>query len=83
MIKEPFKDPETIVRELNLLQQSDTSVIEPLVDEVLNKFADKVGEYKRGKKGLLALFVGEVMKRSKGKAAPSVINQLLLKKLKS
>lgn len=82
-IKEPLKDPEIIAKELNLLQESDITIIEPLVDEVLNKFADKVKEYNKGKKGLLALFTGEVMKRSGGKADPSLINQLLLKKLKS
>lgn len=83
MIKERSKTPQQIAEELNLLQESGESFIEPLIDEVLNKFADKAKEYKKGKKGLLALFVGEVMKRSKGKADPSVINKLLLKKLKS
>ena len=83
LIKDPLKKPETIAEELDVLQESDESFIEPLIDEVLNKFADKVKEYQKGKKGLLALFVGEVMKRSKGKADPSVINKLLLIKLKS
>ena len=82
LMKDPAKDPGTIAKELDLLQESGESFIEPLIDEVLNKFADKVIEYKKGKKGLLALFVGEVMKRSKGKADPSVINKLLLEKLK-
>ena len=50
---------------------------------VLDKFADKVQEYKKGKKGLLALFVGEVMKQTKGKADPKVTNKILLEKLKS
>ena len=40
-------------------------------------------EYKKGKKGLLSMFVGEVMKRSKGKADPRVTNEILLEKLKS
>lgn len=83
MIKEPGKTPLQIAQEQNLLQQSDTSFLQPIVDEVLNKFADKVLEYKKGKKGLLSLFVGEVMKRSKGKADPAVTNQLILEKLKS
>jgi aspartyl-tRNA(Asn)/glutamyl-tRNA(Gln) amidotransferase subunit B len=67
----------------NLLQQSDVSSIEPIITKVLEKFADKVVEYKKGKKGLLSLFVGEVMKQSKGKADPKVTNDLLLEKLKS
>lgn len=77
----PAKEPEQIATELNLLQQSDVSAIGPIVDHVLEKFADKVSEYKKGKKGLLSLFVGEVMKQSKGKADPKVTNQLLLEKL--
>lgn len=83
LIKEPGKNPLQFAEEQNLLQQSDTAFLQPIVDEVLNKFADKVTEYKKGKKGLLALFVGEVMKRSKGKADPTITNQLILEKLKS
>jgi len=66
----------------NLIQESDASSLEPIVQEVLEKFADKVIEFKKGKKGVLSLFVGEVMKRSKGKADPKVTNALLLEKLK-
>ena len=83
LLKHPSADPEQIAVEQNLIQQSDTSVIEPVIDKVLEKFADKVTEYKKGKKGLLSLFVGEVMKQSKGKADPKVTNELLLKKLHS
>ncbi len=83
LLKGTAKDPEQIAAELNLLQQSDLSSIGPIVDQVLLKFADKVAEYKKGKKGLLSLFVGEVMKQSKGKADPRITNQLLLEKLKS
>ncbi len=83
LIKSPAKTPEQIATEQNLVQQSDVSAIGPLIDTVLEKFADKVVEYKKGKKGLLALFVGEVMKQSKGKADPKVTNELLLEKLKS
>jgi aspartyl-tRNA(Asn)/glutamyl-tRNA(Gln) amidotransferase subunit B len=83
LIKEPGKTPQQIAEEQNLMQQSDYSFLQPIIDEVLNKFADKVTEYKKGKKGLLSLFVGEVMKRSKGKADPAVTNQLILNKLKS
>ena len=83
LIKNPAKTPDQIATEQNLVQQSDVSAIGPLIDAVLEKFADKVIEYKKGKKGLLALFVGEVMKQSKGKADPKVTNELLLEKLKS
>ena len=83
MLEDPGKDPEEIATQQNLMQQSDLSAIGPIVDKVLEKFADKVVEYKKGKKGLLALFVGEVMKRTKGKADPKITNELLLEKLKS
>jgi aspartyl-tRNA(Asn)/glutamyl-tRNA(Gln) amidotransferase subunit B len=83
LLENPENDPESVAIELNLIQQSDLSAIGPIVDGVLEKFADKVLEYKKGKKGLLALFVGEVMKQSKGKADPRITNELLLEKLKS
>ena len=83
LIKHPSGDPAGIAAEHNLIQQSDSQIIEPVIDKVLEKYADKVAEYKKGKKGLLALFVGEVMKQSKGQADPKVTNELLLKKLKS
>lgn len=83
LVKEPGSDPEELAVKNNWLQQSDLSAIGPVVDQVLEKFADKVSEYKKGKKGLLALFVGEVMKQTKGKADPKLTNDILLEKLKS
>ena len=83
LVENPAKDPEQIAIEQNLIQQSDVNSLEPLIDEILDKHAEKVKEYKKGKKGLLSLFVGEVMKRSKGKADPRVTNEILLEKLKS
>ncbi|MEI9944128.1 MAG: Asp-tRNA(Asn)/Glu-tRNA(Gln) amidotransferase subunit GatB [Chitinophagaceae bacterium] len=83
LMENPEADPEKIASELNLIQQSDASSLEPLINEVLEKHAEKVKEYKKGKKGLLSLFVGEVMKRSKGKADPTVTNEMILEKLKS
>jgi aspartyl-tRNA(Asn)/glutamyl-tRNA(Gln) amidotransferase subunit B len=82
MLNEPSAEAEQIATEQNLFQQSDVSSLEPLVEQVLAKFADKVKEYHKGKKGLLSLFVGEVMKQSKGKADPKVTNDLLLERLK-
>ena len=82
MLQFSGKEPAEIAIELNLMQQSDLSDIGPIVDAVLKKFAGKVSEYKKGKKGLFALFVGEVMKHSKGKADPGIVNELLSEKLK-
>lgn len=81
LLKNPGSDPRTVAKEQNLWQQSDDSAIGPLIDKVLEKFSDKVVEYRKGKKGLLSLFVGEVMKQSKGKADPKRTNELLLEKL--
>ena len=83
LINDPSKSPLQIATEENLIQQSDVSILEPVIDQVLIKYADKVKEYKKGKKGLLALFVGEVMRQSKGKADPKITNELLVEKLKS
>jgi aspartyl-tRNA(Asn)/glutamyl-tRNA(Gln) amidotransferase subunit B len=52
-----------------------------LVNEVLAAMPDKVDAYKKGKKGLLGLFVGEIMKKSNGTADPKLVNQLLGKQL--
>lgn len=82
LLNDPVKNPARAAEEQNFLQESDVSAISAIVDEVLEKFAGKVAEYKKGKKGLLALFVGEVMKRSKGKADPKKTNDILIEKLK-
>jgi aspartyl-tRNA(Asn)/glutamyl-tRNA(Gln) amidotransferase subunit B len=76
-------DPETLAGEMNLIMESDSAYILPLADAVLLQFDEKVKEYRKGKKGLLSLFVGEVIKRSKGKADPKKVNEILLEKLKS
>jgi aspartyl-tRNA(Asn)/glutamyl-tRNA(Gln) amidotransferase subunit B len=81
LLQEPGKEPLQIARELNLLQDSDEGNVAAWIEEVLNKMPDKVAEYKKGKKGLIGLFVGEVKKVSKGKADPKLTNDILLKKL--
>ena len=83
LLANPSKEAANFAKEQNLIQESDVSAIGPIIDQVLDKFADKVVAYKKGKKGLLALFVGEVMKQTKGKADPKVTNEILLEKLKS
>ncbi len=71
-----------IAQRLNLIQNSDRGAISPIIDEVIKEFPLKVEEYKSGKKGIVAMFMGEVMKRSKGKADPKVANALIAEKLK-
>ena len=81
LIKTPERAPLEIAESLNLIQDSDSDSIIPIVEEVLAAMPDKVAEYKTGKKGLMGLFMGEVMKKSKGKADPKVASELLRSKL--
>jgi aspartyl-tRNA(Asn)/glutamyl-tRNA(Gln) amidotransferase subunit B len=77
------KEPGEVATEMNLLQESDVEFIQALIEQVISKYPDKVQEYKKGKKGLLALFIGAVIKASKGKADPKLTNELLTEKLRS
>lgn len=83
LIKDENADPLQIAGRLNLLQISDSNEVLTWVEQALASMPDKVNEYKKGKKGLIGLFVGEVKKISKGKADPKITNQLLLEKLES
>jgi len=65
----------------NLLQSNSTDEITQWVEEVIAENVDKVAEYKKGKKGLIGMFVGEVKKKSKGKADPKMATQILEEKL--
>jgi len=76
------KEPAVIVQEQGLLQVSDTGAIEAIIDEILAREAGQVAEYRSGKDKLFGFFVGQVMKASKGKANPGVVNELLLNKLR-
>lgn len=71
------KSPDQIANELDLIQNSDSYELQELINLALSKFPEKIIEYKNGKIGLLGLFVGEVMKISKGKADPKLLNQLV------
>ncbi|MDP4253980.1 MAG: Asp-tRNA(Asn)/Glu-tRNA(Gln) amidotransferase subunit GatB [Bacteroidota bacterium] len=81
LIRDPAQDPLDLAVSLNLLQSSDVDEVMAWVEEALAKMPDKVVEYRKGKKGLIGLFVGEVKKLSKGKADPRLTNRLLLEKL--
>ncbi len=70
-----------IVSEKGLVQVTDMSAIEAVVDKVLADNPDEVENYRAGKKKLMGFFVGQVMKETKGKANPQMVNQLLGKKL--
>ena len=76
------KSPRAIVDEKGLAQVSDSSEIEAVVDKVLAENPSEVEAFKGGKTKLMGFFVGLVMRASKGKANPAVVNQLLNDKLK-
>jgi aspartyl-tRNA(Asn)/glutamyl-tRNA(Gln) amidotransferase subunit B len=83
MIKEPGKTAEELAKELNLLISSDNDDVSRFIRDAIAKYPDKVKEYQKGKKGVLGLFMGEIMKSSKGKIDPQKTNQLLIKELES
>lgn len=71
-----------LATKLNLLINDNANDLEQYVNEVLQKYPQQVEAYKKGKKGVLGLFVGETMKLAKGKANATSINVILLNKLK-
>jgi len=81
LINQPKKTAQQLAQELDLIQNSDSSALQELVTQALSKLPEKVTEYKNGKLGLLGMFVGEVMKLSKGKADPKILNQLVKQEL--
>ncbi len=74
-------DPEEIVKSKNLVQISDTAEIENIIDKVISENLTQVEEFKSGKEKVFGFFVGQVMKESKGKANPKIVNEILRKKL--
>ncbi|WP_369713056.1 Asp-tRNA(Asn)/Glu-tRNA(Gln) amidotransferase subunit GatB [Leptotrichia sp. HSP-342] len=75
------KDPEIIVKEKGLVQITDNSEIEKIVEQVLAENPQSVEDYKAGKSNALKYLVGQSMKLSKGKANPQMINEMILARL--
>ena len=71
-----------LAQSLNLLISDNGDELSSFIEEVLNKYPQQVEAYKKGKKGVLGLFVGDVMKLAKGKADAKKLNELILDKLK-
>lgn len=78
-VSNPDNSPMQIAEENNWIQVSDEGSIESIARDVIAKFPDKVAEYKNGKKGLIGMFMGEVMKASKSKADPKVASAIVSK----
>ncbi len=81
LLEAPETTPQVLAERNNWIQNSNTNELVTLIEEVLQAMPDKVEQFKKGKKGLMGLFVGEVMKKSKGTADPRVLNELLSQKL--
>jgi aspartyl-tRNA(Asn)/glutamyl-tRNA(Gln) amidotransferase subunit B len=74
-------DPAKIVKEKNLVQITDTSALEGIVDEIISNNQPQVQQYIGGKESVIGFFVGQVMKATQGKANPKAVNELLRNKL--
>ncbi len=73
--------PTTLAEQMNLLQVSDTDFIEPIIDDVIRQNPDEVERFRNGKKQLIGFFIGQVMQRSKGKANPKQVRELITDKI--
>lgn len=84
MIGQPGKAPDQLAVALDILQESNAEALESIVRDVIKEFPLKVEEFRNGKKGIVSMFMGEVMKRSRGKADPKkateLLEQILMKK---
>ncbi len=78
---ETGKSAEKIIREKGLVQVKNTKEIENVIETVLKENPQEVEKYRSGKERVFGFFVGEVMKKTKGKANPALVNQILKEKL--
>jgi aspartyl-tRNA(Asn)/glutamyl-tRNA(Gln) amidotransferase subunit B len=78
---ETGKKPAKIVEEKGLVQISDEGELEKIIDKVIQENPQSVEDYRNGKEKALGFLVGQVMKHTKGKANPQLVNKLLKGKL--
>jgi len=74
-------DPAKIVKEKNLVQITDTSALEGIVNTIISNNQPQVEQYLKGKETVIGFFVGQVMRETKGKANPQAVNEILRQKL--
>ncbi|NBB76715.1 MAG: Asp-tRNA(Asn)/Glu-tRNA(Gln) amidotransferase subunit GatB [Bacteroidetes bacterium] len=77
------EEPLKLAEELNLIQVSDTGYIDPIIDQVIQSNPDEVERYREGKKALVGFFIGQVMKKSQGKANPKLVRERIMEKLEA
>lgn len=83
MLKDSSAQALQIAESLNLIQESGADALNEWVSKAMEAFPDKVEEYRNGKKGVMGLFMGEIMKLSGGKADPKAASTLLREKLEA
>jgi aspartyl-tRNA(Asn)/glutamyl-tRNA(Gln) amidotransferase subunit B len=83
LIKNPGLTAEKVASSMQLLIDTEGDELSLLVDDILNSYPDKVKEYQNGKKGVLGLFMGDLMKKTKGKINPQLASKLIIDKLES
>ncbi len=81
LLEHPDKTALQVAEEQNLLQDSDADALQQIISEVVAGNPAKVAEFKSGKQALIGMFMGEIMKKTKGKADPKVANKLLRESL--
>jgi aspartyl-tRNA(Asn)/glutamyl-tRNA(Gln) amidotransferase subunit B len=77
------KSAKSIIEEKGLVQVSDIAAIEDIVAEILSETPQQVEQYKNGKTKVFGFFVGQIMKKTRGKANPQIVNDVLKKALES
>ncbi len=82
LMQENGDSPSSLIEKHGLKQISDSSAIQKVIQEVIDENPDSVAGYKSGKDKLFGFFVGQVMKKTAGKASPSIVNDLLKEALK-
>ena len=81
LLQEPESNPEQLAERLGLLDNHDEDSLEKLIADLLETYPDKVSAYKKGKKGLIGFFMGQLMRKTESKVDPKVANELLSKYL--
>lgn len=83
LVEDPTQAPLALAESMNLIQNSNVDELATYVDEVLAQFPDKVAAYRNGKKGLMGMFIGQIMRKTQGKADPKMLNSILQEKLEA
>lgn len=79
---ETKKDAKTLIKDMGLTQESDINVLVGLVKEVIDNNPQTIIDYKAGKGRVVGFLVGQVMKKTNGKANPAIVNKLILNEMK-